>query len=86
MSEIQALTARVQDLTGKVDFWITSQRHWFWSGAGELETEITNWRARLQRFFKLAKTTDGHAHRFRDTCSAMFNGFTPLVGSKVSVY
>jgi hypothetical protein len=28
---------------------------------------ITNWRARLQRLFELAKIPDGHAHRFRDT-------------------
>ena len=35
--------------------------------SGELETAITNWRARLQRLFELAKIPDGHAHRFRDT-------------------
>jgi integrase/recombinase XerD len=45
----------------------TSKRFWFWSGAGELETAITNWRARLQKLFELAKIPDGHAHRFRDT-------------------
>jgi integrase/recombinase XerD len=46
---------------------MTSKQYWFWSGAGELETAITNWRARLQRLFELAKIPDGHAHRFRDT-------------------
>ncbi|MGC1171477.1 MAG: site-specific integrase, partial [Candidatus Acidiferrales bacterium] len=46
---------------------MTSKQYWFWSGVGELETAITNWRARLQRLFELARIPDGHAHRFRDT-------------------
>jgi integrase/recombinase XerD len=46
---------------------MTSKQYWFWSGAGELETAITNWRTRLHRLFELAKIPDGHAHRFRDT-------------------
>jgi integrase/recombinase XerD len=46
---------------------MTSRQYWIWSGAGELETAITNWGARLHRLFELAKIPDGHAHRFRDT-------------------
>ena len=46
---------------------MASKRYWFWSGVGELETAVTNWRARLQRLFEIAMIPDGHAHRFRDT-------------------
>ncbi len=46
---------------------MASKRHWFWSGVGELETAVTNWRARLHALFEIAKIPDGHAHRFRDT-------------------
>jgi catechol 2,3-dioxygenase-like lactoylglutathione lyase family enzyme len=46
---------------------MASKRYWFWSGVGELETAVTNWRARLHRLFEIAKIPDGHAHRFRDT-------------------
>jgi integrase len=46
---------------------MTSRQYWFWSGSEELETAITNWRARLHRLCELAKIPDGHAHRFRDT-------------------
>jgi Phage integrase family len=45
----------------------TSTRYWFWSGVGELESAVTNWRWRFQRLFEIAKIPDGHAHRFRDT-------------------
>jgi integrase/recombinase XerD len=46
---------------------MTSDRYWFWSGVGELESAITNWRWRFQRLFEIAEISDGHAHRFRDT-------------------
>jgi integrase len=46
---------------------MTSKKHWFWSGVGELESAVTNWRWRFQRLFKIGEISDGHAHRFRDT-------------------
>jgi integrase/recombinase XerD len=46
---------------------LNGRQYWFWSGSGKLDSAVTNWRARLQRLFKLAKVADGHAHRFRDT-------------------
>jgi len=46
---------------------MTGKQHWFWSGSGKLDSAVTNWRARLQRLFQIAKIPNGHAHRFRDT-------------------
>ena len=42
-----------------------SDRYWFWSGVGELESAVTNWRWRFQKLFEIAEIED--AHRFRDT-------------------
>jgi hypothetical protein len=39
----------------------------FWSGVGKLESIVRSWQTRLRRLFKLANISDGHAHRFRDT-------------------
>jgi integrase/recombinase XerD len=39
----------------------------FWSRIGKLESIVRSWQTRLRRLFKLANTPDGHAHRFRDT-------------------
>ena len=39
----------------------------FWSGIGKLESIVRSWQTRLRRLFKLAAIPDGHAHRFRDT-------------------
>ena len=41
--------------------------HFFWNGASSLEGVIGSWQKRLRRLFQLAKISDGHAHRFRDT-------------------
>ncbi|HEX4004138.1 MAG TPA: tyrosine-type recombinase/integrase [Candidatus Acidoferrales bacterium] len=46
---------------------MTSSRYWFWSGVGEIDSAVTNWRWRFQRLFEIALIPDGHAHRFRDT-------------------
>lgn len=46
---------------------MASCQRWFWSGAGELESAVTNWRWRFQRLFEIAGIPDAHAHRFRDT-------------------
>jgi hypothetical protein len=39
----------------------------FWSGIGKLESIVRSWQTRLRRLFQLANTPGGHAHRFRDT-------------------
>jgi integrase len=44
-----------------------SERYWFWSGLGQLDTAVKDWQGRLQKLFKDAKIVNGHAHRFRDT-------------------
>ena len=44
-----------------------SERFWFWSGNGDLETAVKDWQARLLDIFTKAKVAGGHAHRFRDT-------------------
>ena len=43
-----------------------SERYWFWSGQGTLETARKEWSEKLARLFEDAKV-DGHAHQFRDT-------------------
>jgi integrase/recombinase XerD len=53
-----------------------SDRFWFWSGNGNLETAVKDWQGRLKEIFdfeseedgkKITKIQNGHAHRFRDT-------------------
>jgi integrase len=44
-----------------------TDRHYFWTGAGKLQTAVKVWETRLRRLFRLAGIPDGHAHRFRDT-------------------
>jgi integrase/recombinase XerD len=56
-----------------------SERFWFWSGGGQLQSAVSNWQMRLAALFKdeegkprvkLANGNaieGGHAHRFRDT-------------------
>ena len=41
--------------------------HFFWNGASSLDGVVGSWQKRLRTLFRLAKVTDGHAHRFRDT-------------------
>lgn len=43
-----------------------SERYWFWSGHGSLETARKEWSEKLARIFEDAKI-EGHAHQFRDT-------------------
>jgi integrase len=44
-----------------------TDKFFFWSGKGKLESIVRSWQTRLRRLFKLANIPDGHAHRFRDT-------------------
>ena len=44
-----------------------SERYWFWSGIGKLQTAVTDWQTRLRELFAAAGLENGHAHRFRDT-------------------
>ncbi|OLB31050.1 MAG: hypothetical protein DMG41_14145 [Acidobacteria bacterium] len=44
-----------------------TDRFFFWSGRGKLESIVRSWQTRLRRLFKLASVPNGHAHRFRDT-------------------
>jgi integrase/recombinase XerD len=44
-----------------------SERHWFWTGNGKLQTAVGDWQGKLHDIFKDAEVAGGHAHRFRDT-------------------
>jgi integrase/recombinase XerD len=44
-----------------------TEKFFFWSGSGKLESIVRSWQTRLRRLFALANIPDGHAHRFRDT-------------------
>jgi Phage integrase family len=44
-----------------------TQKFFFWSGVGKLESIVRSWQTRLRKLFKLANVVNGHAHRFRDT-------------------
>lgn len=44
-----------------------SERFWFWSGHGQIKTQIKNWQRFLVDLGERAKVSDFHAHRFRDT-------------------
>jgi site-specific recombinase XerD len=44
-------------------------KYFFWSGKSKLSCAIGNARRTVERVFALAKVTDGHPHRFRDTFS-----------------
>jgi integrase/recombinase XerD len=45
----------------------TSERFFFWSGTGKIESVVRSWQTRLRSLFKLAGIQNGHAHRLRDT-------------------
>lgn len=45
-------------------------KHFFWDGLGTLDGVVGSWQKRLRKLFQLAKVTDGHGHRFRDTFAA----------------
>jgi integrase/recombinase XerD len=44
-----------------------SERYWFWTGVGSIETLAGNWRRTFRALSKLAGVPKGHPHRFRDT-------------------
>ena len=44
-----------------------TEKLFFWSGTGKLESIVRSWQTRLRKLFKLANVPKGHAHRFRDT-------------------
>jgi integrase/recombinase XerD len=44
--------------------------HFFWNGTSSIDGVLGSWQKRLRKLFRLAKVTDGHAHRFRDTFAA----------------
>jgi integrase/recombinase XerD len=44
-----------------------TEKYFFWSGAGKLDSAVRSWQTRLRKLFELAKIPGGHAHRFRDT-------------------
>ena len=58
----------------------SSERHWFWSGAGTVEGNADIWRRKLNRLFSLAGVEKAHPHRFRDTFSVEL-----LLTEKVSI-
>jgi integrase/recombinase XerD len=43
------------------------ERFYFWTGNGKTKSIITDWQEKLKKLFELAKVSNGHAHRFRDT-------------------
>src|SRR6266853_5208609 len=44
-----------------------TEKFFFWTGRGKLESIVRSWQTRLRKLFKLANVPNGHAHRFRDT-------------------
>jgi integrase/recombinase XerD len=44
-----------------------TEKYFFWSGVGKLDSIVRSWQTRLRRLFGLAKVSGGHAHRFRET-------------------
>jgi Phage integrase family len=44
-----------------------TNKFFFWSGNGKLESIVRSRQTRLRRLLKLANIPDGYAHRFRDT-------------------
>lgn len=44
-----------------------TERFFFWSGVGKLDSAVRSWQTRLRKLFVLATVPGGHAHRFRDT-------------------
>jgi len=44
-----------------------TEKRFFWNGTNRLETIVGSWRKRLAKLFEIAKISNGHPHRFRDT-------------------
>ena len=56
-----------------------SERYWFWTGQGTVETARKKWSEALADLFEEAKIKDGHAHRFRDTFAVeLLKSGTPI--------
>lgn len=44
-----------------------TDKYFFWSGIGKLDSAVRSWQTRLRKLFEMANISGGHAHRFRDT-------------------
>ena len=56
-----------------------SERYWFWTGNGTVETARKKWSEALADLFKAAMIPSGHAHRFRDTFAVeLLKAGTPI--------
>jgi integrase/recombinase XerD len=44
-----------------------SERYWFWTGNGKLQTAVADWQGRLLSLASDARVSNLHAHRFRDS-------------------
>jgi integrase len=56
-----------------------SERYWFWSGNGTVETARKKWSEALADLFKAANVPSGHAHRFRDSFAVeLLKAGTPI--------
>jgi integrase len=61
-----------------------SDRYWFYTGVGSVETARKKWSEALANVFTDAKVKDGHCHRFRDTFAVeLLKAGTPI--ERVSV-
>lgn len=62
-----------------------SERYWFWTGSGEIETARKKWSESLANLFEVAEVKKGHAHRFRDTFAVeLLKAGTPI--ERVSIF
>jgi site-specific recombinase XerD len=56
-----------------------SERYWFWSGNGTVETARKKWSEALADLFEAAQVPGAHAHRFRDTFAVeLLKAGTPI--------
>lgn len=56
-----------------------SDRYWFWTGGGTVESARKKWSEALADLFDDAKVSGGHAHRFRDTMAVeLLKAGTPI--------
>ena len=62
-----------------------SERYWFWTGEGSIETSRKKWSEALSDLFEDAEVKQGHAHRFRDTFAVeLLKAGTPI--ERVSIF
>lgn len=56
-----------------------SDRYWFWTGGGTVESARKKWSKALADLFLDAEVSGGHAHRFRDTMAVeLLKAGTPI--------